>query len=278
MAFDFSIGGDLKRYQPTDRPTDDTSTVGGGPNTATGLITNGDTNGLFPAQPIPTAGDPDSVWYYPEYLKNENGGTDELPAPLFLIRNGLKKPTSTTTASIVGDPGSVEAAPPGSRPQIRLVFINDTTSDWDEELVELNGANSVSSTKTVQSGGHFYAEIVSSGGSPIAAPYGVWVTVGTVLGYIPPGFSIGGSLFLIGVEDVKDQVLNVANRTVDPSAVEVSSFVEAYDVASALAIPGGLDLDDGEYIGIWFKSIRPNGMPDTLNAGFAPILRVRSVL
>lgn len=266
MAF---TPGDLKRYRAENHPSADGTTSGGGlPGSPVAIVDAA--LGYIPTTPIPALTDPDLNWYYKEILRNENGTSDTLPAPSFFVRNGLLKPTSTGVFSLVSSAGVTDV--------VRLTFINSSGSVWDTTEVTLNGDTPVISLKGVEANSHVYAEVISGlGGTALAnASANIFISRGTTLGLIPQSFSVADSLHQIAIDDAKNSTSSTPTRTAAPTT-GVGTFTEAFSVSSALVIPGTLDLDPTHFIGIWWRIIRPDGMPAPIEK-FQPILRVRTFL
>ena len=268
MAFDPDpVTGDLQRYEAENHPTDDTSTSGGDLAVSPTAITTASL-GYIPTTPIPVLSDPDLEWFYKEILKNTSG-TDDLPAPQFFVRNGLIRPTSAGVFSF----SCVEST------KVRMTFINNSGSVWDTEEITIPANVVTLSTKSVEADSHVYAEVISGSGASAVlanAPANIFIARGSNLGLIPLNFSVADSLHQIAIEDVVDATTSTTNRLTEPVS-GIGTFTEAFSVTTSLIIPGGLDLAVGEFIGIWWKIIRPNGMPSPIEK-FQPILRVRTFI
>lgn len=272
MAFDPTpVTGDLKRYKSAGHPDNDVDTSGGDIDLGAPVA---HASTFLPNMPIPELGGGDLSWYYKECLKNENGAADALPAPKFFIYNGLFKPLSSAVITFACEAGSTEEG------DVLVTFKESVGSTWTQETVTLDGDNAVTTSAQIDVSSDIMVERVTAGGALTVAETDIYVAVdGVTLGLIPTGYSTAQSLHQLAIETVVDSTADTADRLTSPEiGVDIdAAFSEAYDVDTALEIPGGLDLEDGEFIGLWFEITMPEEMPDPVDK-LQVILAVRTYI
>lgn len=274
MALAFEPVG---RYFADDHPLNDTDPSGGDIDGASTITDRAE--GFVPTTPIPGSGDGDLDWYYKEFHRVDNGSAEDMPAPAWYVKSGLKKPTVTGTFSIVG-------LVAGQTGKVKLSFVNDATGNWDSEVLTMTGVTPVVSTKQGRLNEHVFAERVNAGEDAWeAVTNDVLISRGTLLGKIPliqaTGYSAADSLHQIALEKLVNDGTpgngdhGVANRLYDVSAdSEVESFTEAFDPASAVQLPGAIDVADTEAVGIWWWVHRDEEQTEPVDK-LEPVLAIR---
>lgn len=262
----------VNRYKHINWPSDDTANVGGGIDVAAPISDN--VVGFIPTQPIPSTGEGDLDWYYPEAHRVENGTADPMPAPGWWRPDGLLSPAVAGVFSLV-------AADPADTGKVKVNFINNSSGLWDSDVITLDGTNAVLGILPAEIGTPVFAESVNTGEDALElAVSDRWISRGILLGKIPEGRKTADGLHWLAMATSVNNTYDNADRLTDPhvaSPANVGAFSQPYTAATMIQLPAAIDVEDTEYAVPWWRIWAYEDMVEPIDV-IVPMLAIRVVV
>ncbi len=241
---------DLKHYPSEDHPSDDTSTVGGAIDTASGELGSA-LSAIFHVRTANEDESDDTKYQYKKtFVKNTNASTDLESAKIYM-ENALDDLESNELIAAVSASASDD-----DTMKIKIVG-EDASGNVQTEEVTLNGTTEVESSSVFSKIFWIELQLVADGTLTTANGDITISADGTTLGIIPQGSNCALSIVEIGLVATLDDSGDTTDATTAPGGI---SFSKPRTFADGLEVANSGTLSSGSGQGIWWKQTVEGGL------------------